>query len=70
MLEIDGEEVEILREYIPEWSDCADFSKGTGSCYDDSRAELLVVDAIKWFIDNFGEIKSDDDMQAERFDVM
>lgn len=23
MLEIDGEEVEILRKYIPEWSDCS-----------------------------------------------
>lgn len=66
MLEIDGEEVEILRKYIPEWSDCSDFSDGPGSCYDDPRTELLTVDAIQWFIEHFGNNNPD----FEPFDVM
>jgi spermidine synthase len=74
MIEIDAEEVQILRELIPEWSDCTDFTGGSGSCYDDPRAELRVADATKWFIDNFGQLDSDEDDAAkesvEPFDVM
>ena len=72
MLEIDGEEVELLRKFIPEWSDCSDFSENDRSCYDDPRTELLITDAIKWFIDNFGERRSDanDGARREHFDVM
>jgi spermidine synthase len=74
MIEIDAEEVEILREIIPEWSDCSDFTGGSGSCYDDSRAELMTTDAVKWFVDNFGKLGSDEDdtakVSVERFDVM
>ena len=68
MIEIDGEEVEILKKFAPEWSDCSDFSDGT-SCYDDPRAELLTEDAIKWFVDRFGD-KQSDHTKHKRFDVM
>jgi len=68
MIEIDGEEVDILREHCPEWSDCSDFSDGPGSCYDDPRAELLKMDAIQWFIDHFGEENENFTIQA--FDVI
>ncbi|KAL7476210.1 hypothetical protein ACHAW6_002088, partial [Cyclotella cf. meneghiniana] len=58
MLEIDDEEVDILREFLPEWSDCSDFSDGSESCFDDPRTELYTVDAIEWFIDNFGTLNA------------
>ena len=72
MLEIDGEEVEIFREHIPEWSDCSDFDESDESCYNDPRTELLITDAVKWFIDNFGQTKSDANEAArgKYFDVM
>ena len=71
LFQIDRKEVEILREYAPEWSNCSDFSEGSGSCYDDPRAELLTVDAIQWFMNHFfSEDISKTDSVIEKFDIM
>lgn len=56
MVEIDGELVEMCKEYIPEWSDCSESSgSDAASCFDDSRSNVIYDDAFKWFIDHFGE---------------
>ena len=54
ILEIDEELVKICAEYMPEWSDCTDI-EGTDakSCFEDSRARVIFVDAFRWMIDNF-----------------
>jgi hypothetical protein len=67
--QIDGEEVDILRDYLPEWSDCLDFTE-TLSCYDDPRTDLFTGDAIQWFIDNFGSDLDAKNSTMEPFDVM
>jgi len=75
MIEIDGELVEICREYLPSMSDCSDIDGSTQSCFDDSRVELIIEDATDWFIDNFGPDDEDkeeekEDEDVEKFDVI
>ena len=52
MIDIDGELVEMCKEYLPEWNDCSDIDASDAeSCFDDSRATILYEDAFKYFID-------------------
>ena len=68
ILEIDQELVDICAEYMPEWSDCSDIDGSTvTSCFDDPRAKLVIVDAFRWFIDQFGNVG---DVGAAKFDAM
>ena len=69
IFEIDQELVEICKEYLAEWSDCSDIEGSDAtSCFDDSRARLVYVDAFKWFMDNFGKKTGQQD--EEKFDVI
>lgn len=69
ILEIDEELVKICAEYMPEWSDCGDIegSDASKSCFDDSRARVVYVDAFKWFIDTFGK---EEERVEDKFDVI
>ena len=55
MIEIDGEMMSFSRENLPSWNDCSDLIESATSCFDDTRAEIHAQDAMKWFIDNFGD---------------
>ena len=66
MVEIDEELVELCKTFLPEWSDCSDVEgRDAKSCFDDSRAKVVFIDAFQWFIDTFG-----DGAKAEKFDVI
>ena len=65
MVEIDEEEVDICEEYLPEWSDCSDFSEEE-SCFDDERATVIFADAFGWFIDRY----SNEETGEEKFDAI
>ena len=66
VLEIDRELVDICREHMPEWSDCADVGGSDApSCFDDSRARLVFTDAFRWFVENAGFHGA-----GEKFDVI
>ena len=68
MVEIDGELVELCKEYLPEWSNCTDFTgSDADSCFDDSRASVEIEDAFQWFIDRFGGKGKN---KRETFDVI
>ena len=69
ILEIDEELVKICAEYMPEWSDCTDI-EGTDakSCFDDSRARVIIVDAFRWMIDNFDSVAGGE--TEDKFDVI
>mmetsp|Transcript_10902 Transcript_10902/g.24080 ORF Transcript_10902/g.24080 Transcript_10902/m.24080 type:complete len:970 (-) Transcript_10902:202-3111(-) len=67
ILEIDEELVSICAEYMPEWSDCSDLQgSDSESCFEDSRARVVFVDAFKWFIESFGK----DEKVEDKFDVI
>ena len=68
MVEIDGEMVNASRTYLPEWSYCGNLVGSEPSCFDDPRAELIITDAIGWFIDHFGEGADVND--EDRYDVV
>jgi len=68
MVEIDGIMVSTSKTYLPEWSDCSDLVGSAPSCFDDKRTELLVTDAISWFINHFGKGVSIRD--EDRYDVI
>ncbi|KAL7541057.1 hypothetical protein ACHAXR_010609 [Thalassiosira sp. AJA248-18] len=71
ILEIDQELVEICAEYMPEWSDCSDIEGSDAeSCFGDSRARLVYMDAFQWFIDNFGKDGNDENNEEKKFDVI
>lgn len=69
ILEIDEELVKICAEYMPEWSDCTDI-EGTDakSCFEDSRARVIFVDAFRWMIDNFDSVAGGE--TEDKFDVI
>ena len=69
MIEIDKEMVNVLRKYIPEWSDCSNLVGSADSCFDDPRTELYYGDAIAWFIDRYLEYDGSND-SPERYDVV
>jgi len=69
MVEIDGELVDMCREYLPEYSDCSDIEgSDADSCFDDSRAEVTFEDAFAWFMDNF--VEADSVKKEDTFDVI
>ena len=69
MIEIDEGVVELSREYLKEWSDCSDLVGSTNDCFEDSRAEVLYEDAMKYFMAGF---PSNDGVtgEIEKFDVI
>jgi S-adenosylmethionine/arginine decarboxylase-like enzyme len=68
MIEIDEIMVKVLRQYLPEWSDCSDLRSIESNCFDDPRVEVVYADAIQWFINAFG-INSEP-RHSEPFDVI
>jgi spermidine synthase len=67
MIEIDEELVALCREYLPEWSNCADLvGSDATSCFDDSRVTVSFEDAFAWFVKNFGSGKN----RREQFDII
>jgi len=68
MVEIDEVMVNVSKQYLPEWSDCSNLLGSTNSCFDDPRAELLMTDAIRWFVDEFGD--EDDIDEEDKYDVV
>ena len=71
MIDIDGEFVNLCREYLPEWSDCSDLvESAVDSCFDDERASVYFEDAFSWFIDRFGDHDRDSAKKEELFDVV
>lgn len=69
MIEIDAGVVELSREYLKEWSDCSDLVGSTNDCFEDSRAEVLYEDAMKYFMTGF---PTNDGVtgEIEKFDVI
>ena len=58
---------------MPEWSDCGDIEGSDAkSCFDDSRARVIYVDAFKWMLENFGSTVSSVDGGGgeDKFDVI
>lgn len=53
MIDIDGQMVNLSKQYLPAWNDCSKLLNGTASCFDDPRVETYFLDAFKWFIDRF-----------------
>ncbi|KAL7525928.1 hypothetical protein ACHAXR_001221 [Thalassiosira sp. AJA248-18] len=52
MIELDEKVVEVSKEHMPYLSNCTDIVGSAPSCYDDSRANLIIADAFKYFVDN------------------
>lgn len=52
MIELDQKVVEVAKEHMPYLSNCTDIVGSAPSCYDDSRANLIITDAFKYFVDN------------------
>lgn len=70
VLEIDEELVKICAQYMPEWSDCSSIEgSNVESCFDDSRATMLIGDAINWFIENFDD-NVENEVEEKKFDVI
>lgn len=69
MIEIDKGVVELSREYLKEWPDCSDIVGSTNDCFEDSRAEVLYEDAMKYFMSGFptNDVVAD---EIEKFDVI
>lgn len=71
MLEIDGELVELSRQYLKEWHDCTYLASAPEeeffSCFDDPRAQVNIVDAYKWILDRFGDNAL---FEEEKYDVI
>ena len=69
ILELDEGLVGICSIHMPEWSDCSDLEgSDDASCFGDSRAKMLYVDAFRWFVDTFGNGGGGDG--EEKFDVI
>ena len=69
MVEIDPTMVQVSREYLPEWSDCSEFTE-FASCMDDPRATVYYEDAIQWFIDRYGGDDNKNMSTEDRVDVI
>jgi S-adenosylmethionine decarboxylase proenzyme len=70
ILEIDEDLIKICAQYMPEWSDCSDIEgSNVTSCFDDSRATMVIGDAIKWFTDNFVD-NVENAAEEKKFDVI
>mmetsp|Transcript_6761 Transcript_6761/g.8760 ORF Transcript_6761/g.8760 Transcript_6761/m.8760 type:complete len:693 (-) Transcript_6761:110-2188(-) len=73
LLEIDAAFIELAKEYLQEWNDCSNLPHNEGregyvSCFDEPRADVQNVDAIHWFIDNFGANAAVD--ESKKYDVI
>lgn len=67
MIEIDEIMVQASRKYIPMFSNCTFIEGSAEWCGDDERTEMHYTDALKWFMDRFGEGATVDE---DRFDVI
>ena len=70
MIEIDGEMVQVAKEYLREWNDCSNIVGSTKSCFDDPRAEILCTDAVAWFMEHFRDDGMDASPLQQRYDVV
>ena len=78
MVEIDAELITMAEAKLSEWNDCSDFildgddkEGGNGeykSCFKDPRTNLVLTDAVGWFINHFGEKANTTDV--EKFDLV
>ena len=69
VLEVDAKVTDVSKEFLHEWTDCSHLVGGSLSCFDDPRVELHLVDAVDWFMDNFGE-EEGDILERDTFDVV
>ncbi|KAL3801789.1 hypothetical protein HJC23_001185 [Cyclotella cryptica] len=70
MIEIDGEVVELSREYLKEWSDCSDIEGSNVEwCIDDERVEARYEDALGYFKTKYGRFTTGV-VEKDRFDVV
>lgn len=60
MIEIDEMMVDIAKKHLPKMSNCSDIVDSAESCFDDTRAELLLEDAREYFINRYGPLKKMD----------
>ena len=80
MVEIDDELIHLAQATLPEWNDCSDLilrlddkeeilhENGYESCFSNPRSKLVLSDAVKWFVDNFGPSATTNDV--EKFDII
>jgi spermidine synthase len=68
MIEIDEKMIEIAREYLPFFNDCSNLVNATANCFDDPRADIIVEDAQKWFIDRY--VANPKIPTSEKFEVI
>lgn len=54
MIEIDEELIQLVQEYMPNFSNCTDLVGLPNNCFDDERMTLIIQDASLWFLDRFG----------------
>lgn len=76
MIEIDSAVMDLSRKHLPAWNDCSDFKlpegmppNPTGNCFDDPRAKVYAEDAIRWFVDRYGD-NDKHDGSHELFDLI
>jgi spermidine synthase len=70
MIEIDEELIEIVREYLPQMSDCSDLVGRADNCFDDELVDVVVENGAKWFIDRYGSSPPVESAPADPFDVL
>jgi len=63
MVEIDGDMVNASRKHLQSWNDCSDIDGSTSCCFDDPRAQVLIQDALKFFV-------KEQTPEKEQFDVI
>jgi len=70
MIEIDGEVVELSKEYLKEWSDCSDIQGSTVEwCLEDERVEARYEDALAYFKTKYGQFTTGI-AEQDRLDVI
>ena len=67
VIEIDELLVEIVREHLPSLTDCSDITGVASNCLDDKRVNLVIEDALTWFLDRFG---TDPTKESIKFDAI
>ena len=68
VIEIDEMLVNVCRKHLPEWSDCTNLAGRAPSCFEDSRVEVIFMDASAWFIEKFKD--GDNIADGQRYDVI
>ena len=69
MIEIDEQMVSVSREHLPSWNSCSDIKGSADWCGDDVRVDVQYMDALAWFIDNFGQDDATE-YKEEKFDIL